>query len=178
MGRLTEALDTTIGRGARRSPGLACAMEGGEKVEQGLLRLWKVDLKNLRPELKTAMEPMAAAARAGIHNVTGTLGKAIRVRIGRGDRPGRYSAYIAATATRRAAAKRFGGKRAKEVTAAGKPTDRYRLWYATPLEKGHAGPGGTQVAAHPFAEPAFEATAEQVATAAGEKLLDRVIREW
>lgn len=136
-------------------------------------------------DLRDSLRPMAEAARGLVHSVSGALRAALRVRMGSGDRPGRYSVFILATTTRGALARRKGGRRARLLLAGGAAAQKYRVWYARPLESGHAASGwyGQQAGAqpvppHPFAQPAFDRTHDAVANAAGAKLLDRVLAEW
>jgi hypothetical protein len=179
---LDRGAAATVARAARHIPVVEFVLDGGAEIADAMSRLSRTELKEVRVDLRAALEPMAAAARALVHSESGLLARSLKVRLGRGDFPGRYSVFISATATRRAVAKfRSSGVRAR-VLAAGKATDRYGVFYARPLESGHRNPtaktGLAQTPAHEFAQPAFDATAEGVAAAAGEKLMDRYLTSW
>ncbi len=151
---------------------------GAEEVALRLDAMTRRDAgRAARGALALGAQPMAAAVKSRIHSVSGLLASTVRVRMGRGDRPGRYSVWIGATASRarfaRARAKAGRPGQALDVLSKGGRRDRYSVYYAAMVEYGHRGPKGGRVPAHPFARPGFDATVDQAMETAERELMDR-----
>jgi hypothetical protein len=154
---------------------LSVVIDGGDAVVQAIADMGKRAARGVvLPAMKGPWQAVAAAERAGVKSISGALAASLRVRSGSGDYPGRYSVYVAATATVKMAIKKWSksprrqhhgfAQRAQESGLA-----RYRIFYGLWVEKGHrvvrGGPldhGGHvvgHVPEHPFAAPAFDSGA-------------------
>lgn len=118
----------------------------------------------IRGALKAGGEPMLAAIRSRIRSRTGLLSSSVRVRAGKGDRPGRTSVIISAWATAGSFAKhreqagRSGVAAKVRESYQGRMRSRYDLYYGYFVEMGHKG-----APAHSFARAGFDATVDQSA---------------
>jgi hypothetical protein len=136
----------------------------GEVLAQQLEAMGAAARKVGRQALEAGGEPMLAAIRGRIHDVTGTLSRGLEIRPGRGDRPGRISMLIQSWGTRARFARTRSSGVAARVRALGGARDRYRNWYDLPVEFGHANAsGGGRTPEHPFARPGFDTTEEATA---------------
>jgi hypothetical protein len=174
---------------------LSVSVEGGEVVVQALEDMGKRAARSvIMPAMKAPWGSVAAAERAGVNSISGALAASLRVRSGAGDRPGRYSVYVSATATVKQAVRKWSRSPRKQhhgfALRAQEFADetglgRYRIFYGPWVEMGHrlvkGGPlrhGGRvvgHVAPKPFAGPAFEAGAEQAAEEAANAVTDAVL---
>jgi hypothetical protein len=149
----------------------------GELYADALAALPGSLARNLvRGVLREALAPMVPAMKANIHRRTGLLAAGLRLRNGRGDRPGRTSVYISSVTTRQRFAS--GNRRRKRKVAAGRARDRYRVYYGPMVEVGHAiVAGGKEVGRvppYPWMRPAFDALVEQAAQVIETRLGDRL----
>jgi len=126
----------------------------------------------IRDALKEGSGPMLAAIRSRINSRTGMLSSSVRVRAGKGDRPGRTSVIISAWATAGAFARHreMAGRSAVAAKVResykGRMRSRYDVYYGYFVEMGHRTPGGKDVPAHSFARAGFDATVDR----AGERI--------
>jgi HK97 gp10 family phage protein len=140
-------------------PALTYTLTGGEELVARFLELPAViGRKVARDSLRAGFAPVLAAIRATTPVRSGFLASSERLKVGRGDFPGRYS--IGATASRATFARRMlsQGRRsmAAQALASGKASDRYRVFYARFVESGHG-----DVAANPFMKRGFDATVDK-----------------
>ena len=167
----------------------------GEDFAERINRMGTAGRRLARGILREGSAPILAAIQSGIHDVSGALKAGTKLRAGRGDRPGRYSVYVASRTTRRSYAKRLRkigrGRRAAFVTRS--PVsggDPYRLFYWLFVEKGHKhrrfdetrgehgsiwsvhGKTGRRTPAHPFIAPGFDATSDGALDTIETKALD------
>jgi len=179
--------DEIIGFSAPNSPVLGkffvkVDQQKAAALDSRLVAMGKAGARISRAALKDAAAPMVGAMRSRVRKRTGLLGRSIKARAARGDRPGRVAVLITAVATRGAWLK--SGRKA----AAGRKSSKYRVYYARMVEKGHrilipmrnaAGKGmgrgwardtGRRVAGKPFMRPGFEATQGAV----GEQVIERL----
>ncbi|HOI55744.1 MAG TPA: HK97 gp10 family phage protein [Phycisphaerae bacterium] len=155
------------------TPGLTFQVIDNEVILQYVGSLGRQVRKIARQTLMKAGKPMLAAIKARVRRLTGTLARGLRLRIGRGDRKNRYSVLITSWTTREAFAAVLSRGVAKRVRQAGQARDRYRVWYATPLEKGHANArGGGRTPPYPFLAPGFEETVDMAYQTAEQALLE------
>ena len=138
-----------------------------------------VDGRLLRQDVRDASRGMEAAIRGGIHSRSGLLASATRLRMGKGDYPGRYSVYVAAMASRGRFAKATAKAGHKAMSAAaGTGMGRYSVFYGRFVEYGHKimknGQQVGQVPGHAFAGPGFDATVDATAAAIIEKVSERI----
>lgn len=149
-------------------PHVSMQLEGGEAIANYLLGVNKALARKLAGGvLKQAAAPMASAMKAAAPRKSGLLARSLRVRMGRNDPAGRYSVVVQANTRRQTFAKyqeRAGRKgRAEKVRGAGRPGDKYRVFYGLFVEYGHEKANGSgRVPAHPFARPAFDSHVEQM----------------
>ncbi len=133
----------------------------GEMLAQRLQDLPKaVAGQIVRGILAEGIGPMVPAMRARIHSVSGLLASGLKLKLGKGDRAGRYSVYVDSAVT----AGKFEAMKHRTV-AAGSPDRSYRVYYGIMVEFGHriAGSEDEQVPAHPFLRTVFDAQAEGAA---------------
>ena len=165
---------------------ISIQMEGAEAVIAWLDQTSKRAARaTILPAMKEAWLPVAAAERAGVTDDSGALGASLTVRSGGGDRDGRYSVFIAPTATVKQAVRRWSkSSRAQQHQFAQRAQDigknRWRIFYGPMVEMGHkkvlwGRRTEGRVAPHPFAAPAFEQGAEQAAQQASEAVLDQIL---
>jgi hypothetical protein len=88
--------------------------------------------KVVRGILAEGVGPMVPAMRSRIHSVTGLLAGGLRLKMGKGDRPGKYSVYVDSAAT----ARKFESTKHRPV-AAGSAGRQYRVYYGIMVEFGH-----------------------------------------
>jgi hypothetical protein len=132
----------------------------GEMLAEKLRNLSKgVAGKIVRDVLAEGVGPMVPAMRSQIHSVSGLLAGGLKLKMGNGDRPGKYSVYVDSTVT----ARKFTAMKHRPV-AAGSPGRQYRVYYGIMVEFGHriAGADG-RVPAHPFLRTIFDAQVEGAA---------------
>ena len=136
-----------------------------------------------RDALREGGAPMLAAMKARVSVRTGLLAGSLRMRAGSGDRAGRTSVIISAsaTATRAAEAFREAGHRKMAGYALRSRVERYNVYYGMMVEYGHAAPydaGGEKVAGeHPFARPSFDEHVDTSADLIEEKLFEGILTQ-
>jgi hypothetical protein len=132
----------------------------GEILAESLQSLAKgVAGKVVRGVLAEGIGPMVPAMRSKIHSVTGLLAGGLKLKMGKGDRAGRYSVYVDSTVT----ARKFEAKKHRPA-GAGSPGRQYRVYYGALVEFGHRIAGSDErVPAHPFMRTVFDAQVETAA---------------
>ena len=149
----------------------------GERLADALDGLGKTVARRLgRQALKEGGQPMLAAIRGRVHSVTGVLASGLKMRPGRGDRPGRISMLIVSETTRQ----RFAAAHPSRRVSPGGARDRYRVYYGPMVEFGHrvAGGSGERVPAHPFLRPGFDSTVEAAGGIIEKTVGDEVARQF
>ena len=105
----------------------------GEMLAQRLQNLPKAVARDVvRGVLTEGIGPMVPAMRSRIHSVSGLLAGGLKLKMGQGDRAGRYSVYVDSTVT----ARKFEATKHRPV-AAGSPGRAYRVYYGIMVEFGH-----------------------------------------
>ena len=105
----------------------------GEMLAERLQNLSKgVAGKIVRGVLAGGISPMVPAMKSRIHSVTGLLAGGLKLKMGKGDRAGRYSVYVDSVVT----ARKFASMTHRPV-AAGSPGRQYRVYYGVMVEFGH-----------------------------------------
>ena len=129
----------------------------GEMLAESLRNLTKgVAGKVVRGVLAEGIGPMVPAMRSRIHSVSGLLAGGLKLKMGKGDRPGKYSVYVDSTVT----ARKFVATKHRPV-ASGNAGRQYRVYYGAMVEFGHRIAGSDERApAHPFLRTVFDAQVE------------------
>jgi len=176
-------LQDHLPEGSKRIGGSVYAqMRGGEEIAAAFEQMGGAARRLAQGALKAGAVPITAAVLSHIHDVTGLLRLGTKVRVGRGDRPGRYSVYMSSQTT----AKRYAshGRRRQVAAGATGGSRRYRIWHWPAVEFGHrivARGGrdtGKMVAAHPFIRPGFDQSVDGAMDIVEEQVLDGVMGEF
>ena len=125
----------------------------GQLIADRLRNLSKaVAGKVVRGILTDGIGPMVPAMRARIHRVSGLLQSGLKLKMGKGDKNGKYSVYVDSVVT----ARRFAEKKKSYHVAPGRAGRKYRVYYAGMVEFGHRIAGSSEsVPEHSFLRSVF-----------------------
>lgn len=97
--------------------GVTIKIEGWTQIQKWMDAMGKrASREAILPIMKAAAEPLVGLERGNIRSISGALSSSLKVRSGKGDRPGVVSVYIQPSAT------------AKQLT---------RIWSASPRKQHH-----------------------------------------
>lgn len=127
------------------------------------------------PILQAIRSNAPVAARRGKRR-GGTLKAGLKLRFGKGDRPGRTSVLIQSITSMTMYAKRTQNPTLLHRVSLGEKNRRYRVYYAWMVEKGHATTSGGRVDPNPFAARGFDSTVDESGEMIEKQILENATR--
>ncbi len=127
----------------------------------------KVQKTIARESMKPGAELIRLAMVSRIHSRTGLLAKGTKLRVAKGDVPGRVALLVSAVASASVVAKHLAmaGRSSQAVALLKRHRKdyKYRIFYSRMVEYGHAGPknSAARTPAHSFARAGFDAVQDQ-----------------